>query len=187
MTDLLRLDQVETDEGQRGKTGAQGKQGVKGDQGPKGDQGVKGDQGQRGQLGETGSTGKIGPQGKSGSQGDKGNTGLVGASGNDGGDGVSIDTMEIQGLNLVAFFTDGTKQVVGRVVGEDGRPGQRGLQGKSGAGLKVLGAPTVDRGLPFFFIRQNKTVIIPENRQSLISGERIVEGDLIVLGEAVEI
>ena len=182
MNNLLSIDQVESDVGQTGSRGAQGKQGLKGDQGPKGD---KGDQGQRGQLGETG---EQGIQGNSGIQGDKGNTGLIGAPGNDGGAGISIDTMEIQGLNLVAFFTDGTMQVVGRVVGETGEQGERGIQGRTGSGFRIGGGSLRENsGLPFFFIRQNKTVTIPENRQSLISGERIVEGDLNVLGEAVEI
>jgi len=182
MNNLLSIDQVESDVGETGQTGSRGAQGK---QGLKGDQGVKGERGQRGETGLTGSTGKIGPQGKSGV---KGNTGLIGTPGNDGGTGVSIDTMEIQGLNLVAFFTDGTMQVVGRVVGETGEQGERGIQGRAGSGFRIGGGSLRENsGLPFFFIRKNKTVTIPENRQSLISGERIVEGDLIVLGEAVEI
>ncbi len=94
--------------------GAQGEKGDKGDQGEQGIQGEKGDKGDQGEQGIQGEKGDKGDQGEQGIQGEKGDQGEQGAQGN----GISKVEFNDDG-ELIVYFTDGTSQNLGNVLGEE--------------------------------------------------------------------
>ena len=119
--------------------GADGQDGTNGVDGKDGQDGKDGRDGEKGDKGDTGSTGKDGVQGPKGDKGDKGDTGAAGKDGADGQDGVDgkngrgIANLEVNGDGeLIATYTDGETQNLGRVVGADGQDGTNGVDGKDG-------------------------------------------------------
>jgi hypothetical protein len=113
-------------ESMRGLTGAKGAKGETGLQGDAGVDGIAGDTGQAGMNGEAGPRGPRGPQGEAGKNGA---IGATGEAGKDGEDGRGIIRLQIHGFNLLVTYTDGEKVNLGRVVGQQGQPGQRGRSG----------------------------------------------------------
>jgi len=108
-------------------------QGDKGETGLQGDKGLDGAAGKNGKAGMDGKTivGDDGARGPAGPRGDKGERGeaIKGDAGKDGEDGRGIVSVSIVGVNLVITYTDGTKQNVGRVMGQRGQLGPRGRTG----------------------------------------------------------
>lgn len=82
--------------------------------GAQGEKGDKGDQGEQGIQGEKGDKGDQGEQGIQGEKGDKGDQGEQGAQGN----GISKVEFNDDG-ELIVYFTDGTSQNLGNVLGEE--------------------------------------------------------------------
>lgn len=77
----------------------------------------------------------------------------TGSSGGGGGDGASIDKVEINSSgHLIVYYTDGTFEDVGKVVGEDGAQGPQGEQGPQGPagqdGVGVVEGPVA--GVPLY-------------------------------------
>lgn len=58
--------------------------------------------------------------------------GLAVKEGKPGTDGRGVDHLEIDNGELVVVLTDKTRNVLGRIKGEDGKPGKPGLPGKPG-------------------------------------------------------
>ena len=151
--------------GKDGKDGQQGPKGDKGDQGPAGKDGKDGRDGTDGRGvtafvvndeghlivtysdGETADLGKVtGENGAGGEQGPKGDTGAAGADGADGKDGRGIVNLEVdEDGELIATYTDGETQNLGRVTGADGKDGKDGVNAPAPAGE---GSSVSDRCLP---------------------------------------
>ena len=90
-----------------GKDGRDGFNGEDGKPGLRGERGLQGEPGQNGINGQQGHAGVQGPQGEPGKDGE------------DGEDGRGIVKLEIIRGNLWVFYTDGTKENLGRVEGEE--------------------------------------------------------------------
>ena len=152
-------------QGPKGDKGAQGPKGDKGDQGPAGKDGKDGANGTNGRGvtafvvndeghlivtysdGETADLGKVtGENGAGGEQGPKGDTGAAGADGADGNDGRGIVNLAVdEDGELIATYTDGETQNLGRVTGADGKDGKDGVNAPAPAGE---GSSVSDRCLP---------------------------------------
>lgn len=163
-----KIAQLESLRGQDGRDGEQGSQGLKGDTGL----------GKPGMNGESGRDGARGPAGPQGPKGDKGDS-IKGEQGSEGDDGKGIADIKIIRGQMVIIYTDGSRENLGNIVGP---PGQRGLRGQSGP--VFTGS---DTGFPWYRIPAGKSVEVPINRQHLISGDMIIEGEFLVKGEAVAI
>jgi len=108
--------------------GLTGKKGDTGGEGLRGDKGIDGDHGVDGLQGDIGDTGPRGPRGYKGETGAKGQA-IKGDTGDAGQDGRGIVRLQIHGFNLLVTYTDGDQVNLGRVVGQQGQPGQRGRSG----------------------------------------------------------
>jgi len=157
----------------RGADGEQGKTGLQGQAGIAGDVGKPGINGNMGESGRDGARGPVGPRGPAGPKGEA----IKGDPGEEGQNGRGISNVSIHGVDLIITFDDGSFINIGRVVGQQG---QMGMKGRTGA--IFTGS---DGGLPWYRIPDGKTVVIPENRQHLISGDMDILGEFIVQGEAV--
>ncbi len=164
-------------QGPKGDTGAQGPKGDKGDtgaQGPAGKNGKDGADGTDGRGvksfvvndeghlivtysdGETADLGKVtGENGAGGEQGPKGDTGAQGPAGKDGRDGADgkdgrgIVNLEVdEDGELIATYTDGETQNLGRVTGADGKDGKDGKDGVNAPAPAGEGSSVSDRCLP---------------------------------------
>ncbi len=74
-----------------------------------------------------GKDGKDGVDGASGTRGDSGAPGVDGAAGKDGKDGADgrgIVHLDVRDGNLHVLYTDGTDQLVGKIMGDPGAPGK---------------------------------------------------------------
>ena len=140
------------DKGDKGDTGATGAQGIQGEKGDKGDTGAAGADGkdgigvtktginEDGQLVVYYSDGNhdtlgvvVGEDGQDGAQGEKGDKGDTGAAGADGKDGIGVTKTEInEEGRLVVYYSDGSSDTLGVVVGEDGQDGAQGEKGDKG-------------------------------------------------------
>ncbi len=74
--------------------------------------------------GKDGADGAPGSCGKDGSDGKDGTDGDTGPCGQDGKDGRGIVHMDIREGNLHVLYTDGTDQLVGKIMGDPGAPGK---------------------------------------------------------------
>ena len=154
------------DKGDKGDTGAAGKDGAQGKQGPKGDKGDTGAAGKDGRSvkafeindegnlivtysdGETADLGKV--TGDAGT-GEAGQDGKAGADGKDGKDGRGIANLEVNNEGeLIATYTDGETQNLGRVAGADGAAGKDGKDGANAPAPAPAneGSSVSDRCLP---------------------------------------
>ena len=145
------------DKGDKGDTGAAGKNGEQGPKGDKGDTGAAGKNGTDGKDGVDGQDGKDGRGVKSFEVNDEGHLmvtysdgetvdlgkvtadatdgkdGQDGKPGKDGENGRGITNLEVnEDGELIATYTDGETQNLGRVVGADGTDGKDGKDGKPG-------------------------------------------------------
>ena len=152
------LGKVTGADGTKGDKGGKGDAGKDGAQGPKGD---KGDAGKDGKDGRNGVDGKDGRGVKAFEVTDKGHlivtytddetadlgkvtgdavngaSGKPGTDGKDGKDGRGIADLKVNDKGeLVATYSDGTSQNLGRVAGSDGKNGQDGKDGRDGAAGK---------------------------------------------------
>ena len=152
--------------------------GFTGEDGKQGEAGKAGQDGKAGMHGESGRDGARGPQGLQGPKGDKGDS-IKGNTGEEGKDGKGIADTKIINGRLTIIYTDGSKENLGSIIGQ---PGQRGLRGQ--AGPVFTGS---DTGFPWYRIPAGQSVEVPINRQHLISGDMIIEGEFLVKGEAVTI
>ena len=200
------------DQGNRGEDGAKGDIGLRGEDG---DKGTTGDKGERGDKGSTGSKGIDGDKGERGERGDKGDVGakgnkgdrglrgLKGTKGTAGKDGKDFDPRTLTVIDK-AVLRD---EVVGKLVKDATVKDEKDrsvltLHYSVGESKElIITKPTgskspqkvVGGGLSenetgnWFHIDVNQTIFVKRNRQSLISGDRTVEGELIVEGEAVNI
>ena len=92
-----------------------------------------GKDGRDGAKGEDGADGQDGKDGVDGKDGKDGENGVNGQDGKDGEDGRGIANLEVnEDGELIATYTDGETQNLGRVVGADGADGQKGADGTDG-------------------------------------------------------
>jgi hypothetical protein len=96
-----------------------------------------------GRDGQPGRDGKDGVDGTHGPAGERGESGRDGKDGRDGGDGLpglngrGIKSLSITGAGeLCVGFDDGVFDILGPVVGQDGRDGRNGVDGKDGESIK---------------------------------------------------
>jgi hypothetical protein len=156
------------DPGESGVEGPQGQSGPPGPEGPVGPKGDPGEPGQPGDKGEPGQPGESGPQGPTGQKGDAGDIGYMPPAFAEQiksmmklldespaiiqrNDEVSVQPVEVELRRvtgsmitregeLAIFYSDGTSERLGSVVGPQGPPGRDG--GDGGIGAKG------DEGLP---------------------------------------
>jgi hypothetical protein len=115
--------------------------------------------------------------------------------------GVGIKDVEYKDKSLVVNMSDGATQEFDLKINEEGktfdmdeRHGRIRFKVKGrftqwfylfhggGGGGGSTGDAT---GLPWYYIPSGTTVTVPENRQHLIKGQQVVDGEIIVLGESV--
>ena len=138
-------------DGQDGKDGVDGRDGKQGPKGDKGDTGAAGKDGVDGQDGKDGrgvksfevndeghlmvtySDGETVDLGKVTGDATDGKNGVDGHDGKDGENGRGIANLEVnEDGELIATYTDGETQNLGRVVGADGADGTDGKDGQDG-------------------------------------------------------
>ena len=148
---LGRVAGADGQDGTDGVDGKDGEQGQKGDKGDKGDTGAAGKNGVDGQDGKDGrgvksfevndeghlmvtySDGETVDLGKVTGDATDGKNGVDGQDGKDGENGRGIANLEVnEDGELIASYTDGETQNLGRVVGADGTDGKDGQDGKPG-------------------------------------------------------
>lgn len=171
----VKQKQADMFESLRGQNGLNGKEGLPGEHGLNGIPGKKGLIGHQGESGRDGARGPVGPQGPKGDKGDS----IKGTEGDQGESGRGISDIKIIKGQLIIIFTDGSQENLGSILGP---PGQRGLKGTSGSVFTGT-----DTGFPWYRIPAGKAVEVPINRQHLISGDQIIDGEFLVKGEAVAI
>lgn len=126
-------DGVDGQNGTDGKDGKNGKNGSDGSNGTNGRDGSNGTNGRDGNDGRNGNDGRDGADGQNNGNGQNGSDGQDGQDGMNGQDGTSIVSSEIdENGHLIITYSNGTKQDVGKVVGENGQDGKDGINGTNG-------------------------------------------------------
>lgn len=123
--------------GVAGRDGTNGKDGIDGRHGKDAEPatpGLNGKDGRDGRDGKDGVDGRNGADGLNGKDGANGLNGLPGQPGKPGARGIGIKSMKVTPTgNLVATYTDGQVEDLGRVRGDPGQPGNKGDPGQPGA------------------------------------------------------